>query len=148
MEPGDDQFDVEHEVRYPNNLNVTEHRLFEAMQAVGLRPRTQYPISRMTVDFAFPDEKVVIEVDGPLHQKPEQQLRDKKRWFFLRKIGWHRKSFDADRVYRRPVETAVIIKHLLHKKTRPSHSTPEAPTPKQIQDAILSCMWKRICKSN
>ena len=148
MTPADEQLDVETEVRLPNKLNVTENKLFQAMETVGLKPLAQHPISQMTVDFAFPKEKLVIEINGPLHENEEQQLRDKKRWFVLQKEGWNRKTFDASRCYHKPMEVALIIRHLLQKYGDPSGDPAGVLTQREIQDEIIRYLWKRICRQN
>jgi len=146
MQSTDEQLDVENEIRLPNKLNVTENRLFEAMGIVGLKPLPQHPISQMTVDFAFTEERLVIEINGPMHDNEDQQLRDKKRWFALQNEGWERKTFEAKRCYHRPMEVALIIRHLLQKTRELPHDPTQELSPGYIQDEIIRYMWKRICK--
>ena len=97
----------------PNGLNITENRLFEAMQKIGLNPKSQYPISDMKVDFAFPKEMIAIEVNGKYHRTEEQKIRDRKRWFVLNGLGWKRRTFTAEQVYSSPIEIAKKIKKIL-----------------------------------
>ena len=112
----DNNFDHEWDIKLDNGLNVTENKLFESMKRTGLNPKSQYEISQMTVDFAFPDEGVVIEINGPYHKTEEQKLRDKKRLFVLHKKGWKRKTYSAESVYKNPDGIAKQIAKLIGKK--------------------------------
>jgi very-short-patch-repair endonuclease len=148
--PDDDKLDFEHEVRSANGLNVTENKLYLAMKSIGLFPVPQFKISRMTVDFAFPNEKLVVEINGPYHNKEEQKIRDQKRWFALKNEGFERKTFDSDRVYNNPDEVADVVKDLLIKYAPPStidsiQNNLRNQEEKKRQK-ILEDMWKRICK--
>lgn len=109
-------FDYYGDIKQTNGLNVSENKLFEAMREIGLNPIPQYKISQMTVDFAFPDRKIVIEVNGPYHRTEEQIIRDKKRWFVLNKEGWKRRSFSSKEVYENPQRVAEKIKNLIEKE--------------------------------
>ncbi len=73
----------------PHNQNRTEYKLFEAMKKVGLNPKPQHLISKMHVDFAFPDQKLVIEVNGPYHLETSQMITDMGRTHILKKMGWN-----------------------------------------------------------
>lgn len=51
--------------------------------------KTNYPIGGYKVDFAFPIEGVVIEVDGwAFHSDPEVFARDRKRQNAIALLGW------------------------------------------------------------
>lgn len=111
----DDELDFEHHVMHSNGMNSTENKLYDAMKSIGLGPKPQYKISKMTVDFAFPEEMLVIEVNGPYHNTEDQRVRDSKRWYVMQKEGWNRKSFSSDQVNKNPLAIAQIIKNLLKK---------------------------------
>lgn len=95
--------------------SITEKKLLAEMVNLGLRPEPQYQISRMTVDFAFPNEMLVIEVNGPHHDTDEQKLIDKKRWFVLNNEGWKRRTYKADKVWKHTKFVAKTIKKELDK---------------------------------
>jgi very-short-patch-repair endonuclease len=103
-----------------NGMNVTENRIYDAMLAIGLQPRPQYTISKMTVDFAFPDHKLVIEIDGPQHEIEPQKTIDKNRKFQLEKRGWRTKSYKASYTYQNPDKVAKKIYELLSKNSNAS----------------------------
>ncbi|WP_326493862.1 endonuclease domain-containing protein [Rhizobium sp. SL86] len=61
---------------------VRAHRL------MGLRFRRQMPISGFIADFACPDHKLIIEIDGATHSLDRQIVRDQQRDVALAKLGW------------------------------------------------------------
>ncbi|GEM_PF-5067954 len=113
MEEEKERFDFHHHIKQSNGMNVTENKLYDAMKEIGLNPLPQYMISRLTVDFAFPDEKIVIEINGPYHETEEQQQKDKKQWYFLKNNGWKVKSYKASWVYDNPKKYAWKIAELV-----------------------------------
>jgi very-short-patch-repair endonuclease len=63
-------------------MNVTERRLWNLLRTLGVRMVAQAAIGPWTVDFLFPDLKVVVEADSRLyHGNPERMrkgaLRDR-----------------------------------------------------------------------
>lgn len=48
----------------------------------------QHRIGRYRADFAFLDIKVVLEIDGPHHQRPDVAVRDTFRDADIRAAGW------------------------------------------------------------
>ena len=59
------------------------HRLME------LGFRRQYPIASYIVDFACPEHKLIVELDGPTHTHDDQIAYDVKRSTILESQGWH-----------------------------------------------------------
>ena len=53
----------------------------------GLKFRRQHPIDRYIVDFICIEKKLVIEVDGGIHQLPEQKEYDRNRTADLEGYG-------------------------------------------------------------
>jgi cyclase len=45
-------------------------------QLIGLQFRRQHPINRFIADFYCPKIKLIIEVDGSIHELPEYQFHD------------------------------------------------------------------------
>ena len=72
--------------KYPPS--ETEKYLVCELINLGLNPQPQYQIGEMHVDIAFPDEKLVIEVNGPHHNSNEQSQRDIRRSIVAEKKGW------------------------------------------------------------
>jgi very-short-patch-repair endonuclease len=61
-------------------------RALRGKQLNGLRFRRQHPIGQYIADFAWVEQKVVIELDGGQHQ--EQFVYDEQRSAFLQAQGW------------------------------------------------------------
>lgn len=77
---------------------------------LGYPVRRQHPVAGLTVDFAITSVRLVIEVDGPLHETPEARCTDAARdaglaregWRVLR-VGWELAG-DADALHARVVD--------------------------------------------
>jgi len=67
-------------------------------QFEGLRFRRQHPIGRFIVDFYCHALKLVIEVDGNIHQEDLQKERDENRTYELQKLGLTVLRFDNEMV--------------------------------------------------
>lgn len=66
-----------------------EEALRSAMGAAGLSFEFQFPTrSGFILDFAFPKEKLVVEVDGPTHYTQAGKKKDRFRDWMLRREGW------------------------------------------------------------
>ncbi len=70
-----------------------EDKVIEIMKGWGYRLGEdylrQYPIGdRYVADFAFPYERVVVEVDDPNHEQKDHKKNDYKRDRFMRWNGW------------------------------------------------------------
>jgi hypothetical protein len=73
-----------------NKGTDSEWALEPAIAALGRPYRWQYPfwtIHRFA-DFALIDDKLVIEVDGDSHLKPEQAAKDVETERLLNSMGW------------------------------------------------------------
>jgi very-short-patch-repair endonuclease len=56
-------------------------------QIIGLQFRRQHPINRFIADFYCPKIKLIIEVDGSIHELPEYQVHDLGRSDVLNDFG-------------------------------------------------------------
>jgi very-short-patch-repair endonuclease len=61
--------------------------------------RRQHTIGIYAVDFACPAVKLIIELDGPLHDEPEQMAFDAQRTEYLQLNGWRVMRFKNDEVF-------------------------------------------------
>ncbi len=71
-------------------MTYTEEILWERLrnfQVKGVKFRRQHPISRFIVDFYCHELKLVIELDGNVHQEEVQQERDVNRTYELEELG-------------------------------------------------------------
>ncbi len=73
---------------------IRAHRL------MGLGFRRQVPIGPYIVDFACPDRRLILEVDGSQHAEPQSATKDEERSAFLRARGWTILRFWNDDVLR------------------------------------------------
>ncbi|WP_366524220.1 DUF559 domain-containing protein [Brevundimonas sp.] len=64
----------------------------------GLRFRRQHPIDRYFADFACESLKLVIELDGRIHDEDDQQLYDYHRQQEIEILGWSVLRFTNDQV--------------------------------------------------
>ena len=78
----------------PLTGSALERRALETLLRVGvLPPHHQHLIRlaqglRIRVDFAWPDQRVVLEVDGPHHRRPVFVRKDAERDRALTALGW------------------------------------------------------------
>ena len=72
------------------NLTAPERALEPAVAALGERYRTQWLFARYRhiADFVLLDRKIIIEVDGASHSKPEQIRKDLLHTIALEQDGW------------------------------------------------------------
>lgn len=55
---------------------------------VGLKFRRQFPVEGFITDFYCHEEKLVLEVDGAVHEEPQQKARDENRDVVLQSLGF------------------------------------------------------------
>ena len=68
----------------------SEERLWKILRngnMNGLKFRRQHPLSNYIVDFYCHELKLVIEVDGDIHEKPEVKKRDEIREAAIKELG-------------------------------------------------------------
>ena len=111
-----------------------ETRFWEAaqqsalLQAHGLTP--QYPVLQYWLDFALPDDRIGIELDGwQWHQTPEQRLHDYRRDRRILAEGWRLLRFMGIEVTRHldaclaEIETFV---NTVHRSAGPARTDPDS----------------------
>ena len=65
---------------------------------MGLKFRRQHLISHFIVDFYCPQEKLVIEIDGSVHEQEDQKEYDGKRTEELRRLGLRELRFKNEEI--------------------------------------------------
>lgn len=65
-----------------------------------------HPIKRYSLDFAFIEQKIAVEIDGGTHNLPEVILKDKLRDETLNRLGWTTIRYTAAQV-KKDVEKCV-----------------------------------------
>lgn len=75
----------------------------------------QHQIGRYRVDFAIPEEKIAIEIDGREFHRAniEQIVRDQKRQRDIQDQGWMVIRFTGAEVYRDARECAMRVRALI-----------------------------------
>ena len=69
----------------------SEEILWEALRNRGLdnyKFRRQHPIASFVVDFFCHQQNLIVEVDGSIHDLPEQQELDRQRQQILESMGY------------------------------------------------------------
>ena len=82
-------------------------------QINGYRFRRQHPIDRFIVDFYCRAAQLVIEVDGTVHDTPEQAEYDEERQLFLQEAGLQVLRFRNAQVINETDAVVQIIKDFL-----------------------------------
>ena len=76
-----------------NRKSPIENRLFTAMKKKNLNPVSQYKILNFKVDFAFLEQKLVVECDGSEYHGDSGTLwarndYESRRHYLIKKEGW------------------------------------------------------------
>lgn len=81
------------------SMTPAEQVLWDALRGRklhGLRFRAQHPVGRFILDFYCPERKLVVEVDGEIHD--EQAERDQARTARLEAYGYRVVRFRNDEI--------------------------------------------------
>ena len=80
-----------------------EEKLWQRLRnnQLGSKVRRQHVIDGFIIDFAFLNEKLLIEIDGEYHNDPEQKKYDDSRTEFLENLGYRIIRFTNDEVNNR-----------------------------------------------
>lgn len=92
--------------------NAPEERAWAALRtlrAQGYPVRRQFPIGPYVADFAIVRVRLIIEVDGSIHDDEEVRALDERREEDLRRLGWD--------VMRVSAAEAMSADHLLARVT-------------------------------
>ena len=93
--------------RLRQSANMPEQiawEVFRTFRKQGFPVRRQHQIGKYVVDFAIVNEKLVIEIDGAIHDLPNVKENDVKRETALTNDGW--------RIVRIPSQEAMSRDHL------------------------------------
>ncbi|SUB00402.1 DNA G:T-mismatch repair endonuclease [Pannonibacter phragmitetus] len=77
--------------RMRGDLTEAERRFWHAVRAHrlnGIAFRRQMPIAGYIADFAAPEYKLVVEIDGGQHGMADGLTRDERRDGVMRDLGW------------------------------------------------------------
>lgn len=91
-------------IEEPSNYSPIEKMFIEKWRTVygnGIVPQYNVPGFSYRVDFAFPDDKVAVELDGyEYHNSKEQFTNDRKRQREMELTGWRFIRFSGSEVYK------------------------------------------------
>lgn len=96
-----------------NNLTPAEVTLWKALQnsnLEGRKFRRQHSIGNYIVDFYCPSEKIIIELDGSVHDDYSAQMHDLERTAFLNELNMKVIRFENDEVFSNLVNVLEEIK--------------------------------------
>lgn len=95
-----------------NNATSTEKYLWnflKSKQLLGRKFRRQHSIGSYIVDFYCASEKLTIELDGEVHNHPNQIIYDRRRDAFLKKLGFRILRVDNELVFCNVMEVLRLI---------------------------------------
>ena len=72
----------------------------------GLKFRRQHPLGKFVADFYCHEAKLVIELDGGIHEKPEVKTYDKDRQETIEQLGLKVLRFTNDDIFNN-LETVI-----------------------------------------
>ncbi|WP_292061647.1 endonuclease domain-containing protein [Brevundimonas sp. UBA7664] len=92
---------------------LAERRLWQRLRAArldGHRFRRQHPIGRYFADFACDRLRLILEIDGGVHDRDDVILRDHLRQLELESLGWTVLRFSNEDVLTRPERILTAIR--------------------------------------
>lgn len=109
-----------------HKMTDAELKLWNALRAhrlMGLGFRRQFPIDRYIVDFACPEKRIIVEVDGSQHGADRAIAYDAVRTEYLQSRGWTMLRFWNDDILK---SLDAACQHIL---TIAGLTLPENPMP-------------------
>ena len=95
-----------------NDPTKAEQQLWQKLrnrQLGGYKFRRQHPIDRFIVDFFCYQGKLIIELDGKIHEDPEQKEYDEGRSVELSELGYTVVRFRNEEVFQNEDEVLNTI---------------------------------------
>ncbi|MFA0962936.1 endonuclease domain-containing protein [Roseivirga sp. BDSF3-8] len=101
-----------------NNATAAEATLWTLLrkrQVLGLKFRRQYSIYNYIVDFCCVEKKLIIELDGEVHNDPIINTNDYHRDQKLKALGYTVLRFENDTVYLHPEGIVEAIRGVVER---------------------------------
>ena len=97
-----------------------ERAMLRLLRAAQLpTPKTNYPVAGFNADFCWPDERLIVEVDGTrFHSTRSAIERDHRRDIVHREAGYEVLRFTARQLEEAPVYVAAVIARALDRRSR------------------------------
>ncbi len=83
-------------------------------QICGVKFRRQYVIDRFITDFCSPEVRLIIEVDGPIHQYTEEE--DQIRQSFLESLGFEIIRFPNTEIFNHLRSVLAVIEETVARR--------------------------------
>jgi cyclase len=117
---GDLIFKNAQHLRY--NVTPAEHRLWECLKGnqLGVKFRRQHPLGIYIADFYCHQHKLIIELDGSIHDIPEIALHDLERQVNIESDGIRVIRFSNDEVFKQIEKVLSTIQHAISSPFRGS----------------------------
>jgi very-short-patch-repair endonuclease len=125
--PSQELIEIARELR--KKATTAEDLLWQILrnrQLLGRKFRRQHPIGQFIADFFCDDARLVIELDGSIHQETSQQERDRAREQALQQHGFYIMRFANAQVLETPEE---VIKKISDYVQAHSFEQPVTPPP-------------------
>src|SRR5690606_10313910 len=90
-----------------------EAGLWKHFRRFPLRFRHQAPIGPYVVDFVCHRARLIVEVDGGIHERPDVALRDAERQRWLEAEGYRVMRFTNRQVDEHPAQVCAAIRAVL-----------------------------------
>ena len=131
----------EHSLQHRANPTQAEEVLWgllKTKQLEGYKFRRQHIIDRFIADFVCLKQKLVVEIDGLIHQLPENQISDLQRTERLNELGFHVIRFSNEEVLNKTDETLKsILDSLKNQEKNNPDSGSSSPTGGQGAGKVL-----------
>ncbi|MFH0892366.1 MAG: endonuclease domain-containing protein [Candidatus Falkowbacteria bacterium] len=98
------------------NSTITERMLWEKLRnkLLGAKFRRQYGIGNYIVDFCLPRLKLVIEIEGGIHDDEDEKDYDEERKINIKELGFRMLVFTNEEVERYLEEVLEKIRKKLN----------------------------------
>jgi very-short-patch-repair endonuclease len=84
-----------------------------------LKFRRQFPITIFVADFCCFELKLIVEVDGGVHETPAGMAHDENRDIYLRSLGYTILRLSNQQILTAPAEALQRIKEQAHRLRHP-----------------------------
>jgi cyclase len=118
-----DQTTIELAKKLRRKMTPSEKMLWQRLRkhyVLGLKFRRQHPIRRYIADFYCHEARLVIEVDGPIHNNADQIGHDLKRDGVMEEFGIKVLRFSNNQVRFHLHKVLKEIKNVVSARVRPS----------------------------
>jgi very-short-patch-repair endonuclease len=99
--------------------------LLRGSRLTGLKFKRQHPIDRYVADFTCESARLIIELDGAVHDDETQAAADAERQAVLESLGWFVLRFSNEAVHNR---MSAVLETILDRVRLAGAGTPHPPT--------------------